>query len=112
MSDDVVMRYLGDEPKMDLPALDSRTLRVDVGRETRRAIVDLIRGVQPTTVLGVLLANAGGVTTDVIARQLDRPVGEVAWRINKLEGDDLCTRVAVDGVTMALPFAAYTDRNA
>jgi hypothetical protein len=97
----------------ELPPLDSRTLAFDISRETRRTVVDLIRGGEPTTILGVLLANTKeGVTVEAIAEHLDDPVGLVNWNVEKLEKDDLCVRVEMEGHVKVLPLAVYTDRNA
>jgi hypothetical protein len=96
----------------ELPPLDSRALAFDIGRETRRTVVDLIRGGQPTTILGVLLATSEeGITVEAIAERLGNPVGLIDWNVEKLEREDLCVRVAMDETIRVLPLAAYTTRN-
>jgi hypothetical protein len=96
----------------DLPPFDSRALYFDISHETRRTIVDLIRGSQPTTVLGVLLAHTDdGVTVEVLAKQLKRPVGQISWYVEKLETENLCVRSKMEGHIKVLPLAAYTERN-
>ena len=95
-----------------LPPLDSDALAFDISRETRRTLVDLIRENKPTTILGVLLANREhGVTVESIAEDLEDSVGLVSWNIKKLEMEDLCVRVEIDGDVRALPIASYTERN-
>jgi hypothetical protein len=96
----------------DLPPLDSRALYFDISHETRRTIVDLIRGNEPTTVLGVLLAhNEDGVTVEGLAKQLERSVGQISWYVEKLETENLCVRSEMEGRIKVLPLAAYTERN-
>lgn len=94
-----------------LPPLDARSLRVDVNYEVRRTLVDLIRGSSPTTILGVIVANPSGVAVREVAERIQQPFGLVDWSIDKLEEDDLCVRIAEDGIDKILPFAAYTERN-
>lgn len=94
-----------------LPPLDSRALSFDVDRETRRTVVDLVRGDRPTTILGVLLAHSDGLTMAEIADLLEKPIGIVGWQVEKLEHEDLCVRVAEDRLTKVLAFAAYTEHN-
>jgi hypothetical protein len=95
----------------ELPPLDTRSLEFDVGREARRALVDLIRGERPTTIIGMLLEHRDGITVDAIAQTLQQPVGLIAWNVEKLEDEDLCVRVSMDGVRKVVPIAAYTARN-
>jgi hypothetical protein len=96
----------------ELPPLDSRSIEFDVGREARRTLVDLIRGDPPTTILGVLLRHReDGVTIEAIAEALDEPVGLIGWNVEKLEKEDLCVRVAMEGTRKVVPIAAYTARN-
>jgi hypothetical protein len=93
--------------------LGSRDLEFNMCAEMRRATVDLLRGNKPSSVLGILMANRdGNVTVDEMADQLGRPVGAVAWTIEKLEEEDLCERISHDGVTRVVAFAAYSQRNA
>jgi DNA-binding transcriptional regulator GbsR (MarR family) len=81
--------------------------------EMRRATVDLLRGDKPSSVLGILMANReSDVTVEEMADQLGRPVGAVAWTIEKLEEEDLCERISHDGVTRVVAFAAFSARNA
>jgi hypothetical protein len=95
-----------------LPPLDSEALAFDVSRETRRTVVDLIRESKPTTILGVLLANREqGVTVEAIAKDLEDSIGLVSWNVKKLELEDLCVRVEIDGDIRVLPVASYTERN-
>jgi DNA-binding MarR family transcriptional regulator len=97
----------------ELPPLDSQALAFDISRETRRTVVDLIRGGEPTTILGLLLASTThGVTVETIAERLDYSVGLVNWNIEKLEREDLCVRVEMDESIKILPLAAYSERNA
>jgi hypothetical protein len=105
---------VGSAPPVDeLPPLDSRALTFDIARETRRTLVDIMRGEEPTTILGVVLANPDkGATIEAIAKHLDEPVSLVRWNVEKLEKDGLCVRVSMQGVTRVLPLAAYTQRNA
>lgn|GEM_PF-3404828 len=96
----------------DLPPLDSRALYFDISHEMRRTVVDLIRGSEPTTVLGVLLAhNEDGVTVEGLAKQLKRPVGQISWYVEKLETEELCVRSRMEGHVKVLPLATYTKRN-
>ena len=96
----------------ELPPLDSDALAFDIARETRRTVVDLIRKEKPTTILGVLLAHqAEGVTIEVIARNLQNSIGLINWNLKKLEMEDLCVRVKIEGDVRFLPTAAYTERN-
>jgi hypothetical protein len=95
----------------DLAPFDTGALAMDVCHETRRAIVDLIRGDEPTTILGLLLRHTDGITLQAIADGLRRPVGEIGWRVSKLEEEELCMQVVRGGITRVLPFAPYTARN-
>lgn len=95
----------------DLAPFDTGALEMDICHETRRAIVDLIRGDAPTTILGILLSNSAGIAVRSIAEQLGRPVGEIGWKVDKLEEEELCIQIARGGVTKVLPFAPYTQRN-
>ena len=93
--------------------LGSRDLDFDMCTEMRRATVDLLRGNKPSSVLGILMANRDSdVTVEQMADQLGRPVGAVAWTIEKLEEEDLCERISHDGVTRVVAFAAFSARNA
>ena len=94
-----------------LPPLDSSALEFNVFHEIRRTVVDLIRGGEPTTILGLLLANPDGVDMAEIARHLDLAENLVSWNVDKLEGEDLCVRVEVEGATVVVPLAPYTSRN-
>lgn len=94
-----------------LPPLDSRSISFDVNREIRRAVVDLIRGDPPTTILGILITHSDGLTVEEIADKLDEPVGLIDWNIRKLRKEDLCVRVTLDGIKKVIPAAFYTERN-
>ena len=94
-----------------LPPLDTSALEFDVDHEIRLTLVDLMRGTAPSTVLGLLLANADGIGIGEIAAHLGINENLVNWSVDKLEDDDLCVRVEVDGSTIAVPLAAYTSRN-
>ncbi len=97
----------------ELPPLDSRALSFDIEREARRTLVDIMRGAEPTTILGVLLANSEeGATVESIAERLSEPVGLIGWNVEKIEKEGLCVRMSIDGVSKVLPLAAYTERNA
>jgi hypothetical protein len=104
--------YLKVMPDIELPPLDSRTLDFNVEREIRRTLVDFIRGDRPTTILGLLIAQPEGVSVAHLAEQLDEPMGLVNWSVERLEDEDLCMRVVIDGVASAVPLAGYTERNA
>jgi hypothetical protein len=92
--------------------LGSRDLEFDMCIEMRRATVDVIRGNRPSSVLGILMMSRdAAVTVEEIAEQLDRPVGEVSWTVEKLEEEDLCERVNRAGVTQIVAFAAFSARN-
>ncbi len=95
----------------ELPPPDSRSTTFDINRELRRTVVDIIRGAEPTTIMGILLAHREGVTLKEIADTLDQPVGLVGWNVEKLENDYLCIRVAMEGVRKVIPIASYIDRN-
>ena len=94
--------------------LSSRDLEFDIYSEMRHAVVDVIRRNKPSSVLGVLMAHTEdqAITLSQIAYQLDSPVGEVEWTVEKLEEEDLCERVADDGQIRVVAFAAYSARNA
>jgi hypothetical protein len=94
--------------------LGSRDLEFDVCTEMRRATVDLIRGNKPSSVLSILLMNRDreSIPIEEMATQLDKPLGEVEWAIEMLEGEDLCERIDEDGKTSVVAFAAYSTRNA
>lgn len=96
-----------------LPPLDSKALNFDIARETRRTIVDMMRGEKPTTILGMLLANPRkGVTLEFMAERLKNPIGQVNWNVEKLEAEELCVRVGMkNGNIKILPIAPYTARN-
>lgn len=47
-----------------------------------------------------------------IASALDEPVGVVEWNVERLEDEDLCVTVSIDGEVRVLPLAGYTVRNA
>ena len=98
-------------PELALPPLDSRSTGFDVNREVRRTLVDLIRGEEPTTIMGVLLARPDGVTVDEIADVLDEPAALVGWNVEKLHREDLCVRVTLDGIKKVIPAAFHTTRN-
>jgi hypothetical protein len=107
MSKEIVVRGT-----QNLPPLDSRALYFDISHEMRRTVVDLIRGSKPTTVLGVLLSHTDdGVTVEGLAKQLERPVGQISWHVKKLETENLCVRSKMEGHIKVLPLAAYTERN-
>lgn len=93
------------------PPLDTQTLAFDVNREMRRTLVDLIRGRAPTTIMGVLLSEPEGVTTEAIADRLGANIGVIHLNVEKLESEDLCVRVALDGLKKVVPLAGYSDRN-
>lgn len=97
----------------ELPPLDPRVFNFDIARETRRTIVDMMRGRKPTTILGMLLANPNkGVTLESMAERLQNPIGLVNWNVEKLEAEDLCVRVEMKkGGVRVLPLAPYTERN-
>lgn len=99
-----------DEIEYLLP-LDSRDYEIDLDREMRRTFVELIRGNDPSTVLGCLLASKGGLTIEELAERLDRPTGSVAWNVEKLEDDDLCLRIRSDNKRTVRLFAPYTQDN-
>lgn len=94
-----------------LPPLDSRSTSFDVNREIRRAVVDLIRGDPPTTILGMLITHREGITVEEIADKLDEPVGLIDWNVRKLRKEDLCVRVTMGGIKKVIPAAFYTERN-
>jgi hypothetical protein len=96
----------------EFPPLDSRSVVFDVNRETRRTVVDILRGSEPSTVLGVLVSTPEGLTMRGIASALDEPVGVVEWNVERLEDEDLCVTVSIDGEVRVLPLAGYTVRNA
>ncbi len=88
------------------------SLAPDVCTETRRALVDMIRGDEASTVLGVLLESREPVSLEAIAGRLDRPVEEVSWTIEMLEAEELCSRVTRDdGLVKVFAFAPYTAAN-
>lgn len=91
--------------------MSSRSVEFNIAHETRRTVVDLMRGGEPTTILGLLLANSQGIGTEEIAERLGTTASLVSWDIDKLEREDLCVRVEVDGATKVLPLATYTSRN-
>ncbi len=91
--------------------LDSRDYDVDLGREARRTLVELIRGGEPTTILGLLLEFRDGLTVEEIAARLERPTGLVLWNVERLEEDDLCVRIESDERRIVRLFAPFTDRN-
>jgi hypothetical protein len=95
----------------ELPPLDSRSLQFDIGHEARLTLVDLIRGDQPKTIMGMLLAHRDGIAIEAIAIALDEPVGLVCWNVEKLEREDLCVLVAMGEGKKVVPIAAYTERN-
>jgi hypothetical protein len=90
---------------------DSEHKGPDVCRETRAAIVDMIRGQKPTTVLGLLLWRNEPLTKESIAGLLGKSVQEVAWTVEMLELEDLCAQVTENGVKKVKAFAAYSERN-
>jgi hypothetical protein len=94
--------------------LGSDDLEFDVYTELRRATVDIIRGGKPRSVLSVLLMNREreSIPIDEIAEQLGKPIGEVEWSVEMLQGEDLCERIDESGSTKVVPFAAYSVRNA
>lgn len=94
-----------------LPPLDSSALEFDVTHELRRTMVDLIRNDEPTTILGLLLANPNGIGIEEIAKGLALAEGLVAWNIDKLEREDLCVRVETGSLVRVFPLAPYTRRN-
>ena len=107
MSDGIAVQQ-----KDDLPPLDSRALDFDVCHEMRRTVVDLIRGIEPSTITGVLLAHVNeGVTIATLSAKLDCAPGLIAWNVERLEEDDLCVRTEIDGEIKVLPFAPFTERN-
>ena len=99
-----------DETEYLLP-LDSREYEIDLEREMRRTMVELIRGQDPSTILGVLLKSRGGLTVEEISTLLDRPTGVVVWNVEKLEDDDLCVRVEAEHRRKVRLFAPFTELN-
>jgi DNA-directed RNA polymerase specialized sigma24 family protein len=91
--------------------LDSREYEIDLRHEMRRTLVEQIRGNDPSTVLGVLLASKDGLTVEEIAERLDRPTGLVVWNVEKLEDDDLCVRIPAEHRRKVRLFAPFTEQN-
>jgi len=92
--------------------LDSRALEFDVNHEIRRTVVELLRQAEPTTILGVVLANPEGVEIRDLAETLDIPVAVAGWRVEHLEDEDLVIGCKEDdGAVNILPLAAYTEKN-
>ncbi len=90
---------------------DSRDLIPDVCRETRYAAVDIIRGAEPTTVLGLIMSRDEPLTLGAIAGLLCRSIEEVEWTVEMLEQEDLAIRVSRNGLTKVRAFAAFSARN-
>jgi len=91
--------------------LDSRDYEIDLDREMRRTLVELIRGTTPSTVLGALLASDGGLTIEEISERLNRPPGSIVWNVEKLEDDDLCVRIPANETRKVRLFAPFTECN-
>ena len=91
--------------------LDSREYEIDLEQEIRRTLVDLIRGSEPSTVLGVLLASGKGLAVEEIARQLGSSTGLVAWNVEKLEDEDLCVRIRTEHGQEVRLYAPFTEDN-
>lgn len=77
-----------------------------VERETRQVVVDQIRGEQPSTVLGLLIARREAMTPELIAGILGKDIDEVEWTADVLEADRLCVRVSVDGISRIVAYDA------
>jgi hypothetical protein len=91
---------------------DSRALEFDVKHEIRRTVVELLRQAEPTTILGVVLANPDGVEIRDLADTLDIPVAVAGWRVEHLEDEELVIGCKEDdGAVNILPFAPYTAKN-
>jgi hypothetical protein len=92
--------------------VDSRAAIPDICREARRAVIDIIRGDEPTTVLGYLIANRDRqLGLNEIAKALGKPVDEVDWTTEMLEQDELCVRFADGKSTQVMALAPYSPRN-
>jgi hypothetical protein len=91
--------------------MGSQDMQFDMYTEMRRAAVDLIRGNQPTNLLGILMVTHEPIPVAEIAARLQKPVGQVEWIIEQLEEEDLCERMTRDGITRVFGFAAFSARN-
>jgi hypothetical protein len=92
--------------------VDSRTAVPDICRETRRTVIDIIRGDRPTTVLGYLVANRDRqLDLEEIAQALGKPKDEVNWTTEVLEQDELCVRFVDGKSTVVMALAPYSPRN-
>jgi predicted ArsR family transcriptional regulator len=79
--------------------------------EVRGVAVDNIRGTAPTTVLGLIMSNPGGLTISALARRLHVSREAVLDTVAVLESEDLCERVRRGKRTAVMPFAAFSTRN-
>jgi hypothetical protein len=71
----------------------------------------MIRGDDPTTVLGVLMMSDGPVLPEHIAITLDVPVDKVHNTVDMLEDEELCVQVIINGLRHVQAFAAYSALN-
>ncbi len=91
--------------------LDSRDYEFDIEREMRLTVVDQIRGNEPRTVMGALLANPEGMAAASLAKAIDKSEGVVGWHVEKLAEEDLVVVISADGIMKARAFAAFTKDN-
>ncbi len=91
--------------------MGSKDMEFDMYAEMRRATVDLIRGSEPSNLLGILMITREPIPIKEVAERLEKPVGQVEWIIEQLEEEDLCERLIKDGVTKVFGFAAFSPRN-
>jgi transcription initiation factor IIE alpha subunit len=89
---------------------DAPQYEPDICRETRRAIVDMIRDEKPSTVLG-LLVERGEIAIEQIAYTLEMSLEEVRETVSMLEDERLCLRKTFDDPVIIKAFAQYTERN-
>lgn len=93
------------------PELDVRNQLPSIGSELRRTVVDLIRGDEPTTVLGLLITQDEPLTVEAIAGLTCKEVGETELTVAMLEEEDLCAHVSQNGLRKVKAFAYHSARN-
>jgi hypothetical protein len=101
----------GGKPTAAHVAVNAGVSLPDLGRELRRAVVDLLRDQEPSCVLGVLMMRREALTVEAIAGLLGMPVVEVEWTVEMLEDEELCARITHNRLSKVVGFAAHSPRN-
>ena len=82
-----------------------------VAADMRRAVVDVFRGNEPSTVIGYLLVNPEPSTIYDIAGKTGLSVDKVQFSVADTEAEDLAVTIRQNGLDKVARFAAFSSRN-